>query len=470
MPKVINRQIFFAKVRNKPFNGRLTNLQKQGMDYILDVWETNFVKRTPISQFAYCLGTACWETARTMQPIHEQGSNAYFTRMYDIKGSRPKKAKELGNIYPGDGIKFAGMGLVQSTGRSNARKATKRLRELGLIDATIDFEKDPKLLMVPRLAAMVMFIGMEEGWFTGRTLDKIIDNDVDGDEHEDYVRARAIINGTDKAEAIADFADDFLEALVAATASDALSDEDKSIVNNKGITGSVSIEDVDAEEPMIPAAAASKKISLNRFEIKGVQQQLWNLGYVMVGKPDGIWGANTSAAVSALQKQVGLEVTGGYNEDVKDALNDKSNKYIPSPARANATVATVRASGSRIIEGSDGVKSTSKVAGTGFGIMTAGSALVSYAPDAISWLSPIKEFFGDIPIWIYGIMALIVCGVLWYQANKIEKARVEDERTGKTLGSPTVVNDDEDIDVIDTANPPAPEFLTKQKHDRAKNA
>jgi putative chitinase len=160
-----------------------------------------------------CSGNAVLETDRTMMPIHEYGNTAYFKRMYDINGARPAKARELGNVHPGDGAKFPGMGLVQSTGRANALRATKRMRELGLIDHTVDFEQTPELLMMPKYAVPILFIGMEEGWFTGVTLDKTIDTVVDGDEFADFVQARRIINGQDRADKIAVAAVHFLQAL-----------------------------------------------------------------------------------------------------------------------------------------------------------------------------------------------------------------------------------------------------------------
>lgn len=214
----MDRKVFFAAVRTAPFGGRLNPSQVAGMSAILDEWEARWQQKTPLTQLSYVFATPWLETDQTMQPIHEYGNTAYFTRMYDIAGARPAKARELGNIHPGDGAKFAGMGLVQSTGRSNARRATKRLRELGIIGPDIDFEETPLLLMEPKYAIPILFVGMEEGWFTGVKLDAVIDDKVDGDEHTDFIRARRIINGSDRAEKIADAADQFLAALKAATA------------------------------------------------------------------------------------------------------------------------------------------------------------------------------------------------------------------------------------------------------------
>lgn len=210
---MIDRKKFFDAVRRQPFGGSLSAKQVNGTETILACWEKSYQHRTSLPQLAYCLATTKHETAHTMQPIREYGNNAYFTRMYDINGSRPAKARELGNLNPGDGAKFCGQGLVQLTGRSNFRRATKRLRELGIIGSDIDFEKTPELVMRPDLACHIMFIGMEEGWFTGTSLDKNIDDKIDGDEHADFIRARRIINGTDRAAQIAAISDQFLVAL-----------------------------------------------------------------------------------------------------------------------------------------------------------------------------------------------------------------------------------------------------------------
>lgn len=215
MPTAIDRRTFFDIVRKKLFGGTLNAPQVQGMETIISCWERSYQHRTSLPQFAYCLATTKLETAHTMQPIKEHGNTAYFTRMYDINGARPAKARELGNVNPGDGAKFCGRGDVQITGRSNYRKATKRLRELKIIGPDTDFEKNPERVMQPDLACHIMFIGMEEGWFTSITLDRDIDDSIDGDEHADFIRARRIINGTDKAAMIAGYGDNFLAALTA---------------------------------------------------------------------------------------------------------------------------------------------------------------------------------------------------------------------------------------------------------------
>jgi putative chitinase len=207
-----DRKVFFERVRGKPFGGTLTQAQVDGLNALLDADE-KYGAETSIPQFSYMLATAHLETGATMQPIKEYGGTAYFTRMYDIKGERPAKAKELGNLQSGDGAKYCGRGYVQLTGRTNYARATKELRAMGF---DVDLVAKPDDAMRPDVAAAILFAGMEQGWFTGKTLDQTIDDLVDGDERADFIQARRIINGTDRAAAIADTAEQFLSALLLA--------------------------------------------------------------------------------------------------------------------------------------------------------------------------------------------------------------------------------------------------------------
>lgn len=213
---IVDRAKFYRVCRSK-FGG-LTQGFVDGTNFILDGWEQTYSKQTSVPQFAVCLATSYWETGKTMKPIREIGGDAYFTKLYDVQGNNPDRARKMGNKNPGDGIRYNGKGYVQLTWFVNYLKATTRLHELGLLDKSVDFTKYPELVMQPRYALPIMFIGMEEGWFTGKKLDDIVDDEISADlkdEHADAVRSRAIINGKDRAEMIAGFAMVFLEALIA---------------------------------------------------------------------------------------------------------------------------------------------------------------------------------------------------------------------------------------------------------------
>jgi len=197
----INRKTFFAAAKgvfNGGYNGKGGEARIQGLDTLVDEWEKD--NDVTAEQFAYILATTAHETAYTMQPIKEYGGDSYFHKMYDPQGSRPKVAARLGNTEPGDGAKFPGRGYVQLTGRTNYKRASDKLG--------VDFISKPDLVMKPQYAVEILFAGMKEGWFTRRKLSTYIN-----DEKTDYVNARRIINGKDKAEAIAKIAEQFKKAL-----------------------------------------------------------------------------------------------------------------------------------------------------------------------------------------------------------------------------------------------------------------
>jgi putative chitinase len=193
----MNRAAFFEAVRSPLFAGKLSASQVSGMEAILDEAGS---RGTRLEWLAYMLATTLLETARTMQPIKEYGGKAYFTKMYDINGSRPAKARELGNLSPGDGARYPGRGYVQLTGLSNYARASRKIG--------VDLVTNPDAAMVPANAAKIMFVGMEEGWFTGKKLSDYINGG-----KADYYGARGIINGKDRAAEIATYAKQFEAAL-----------------------------------------------------------------------------------------------------------------------------------------------------------------------------------------------------------------------------------------------------------------
>lgn len=199
-----NPSAFFAELRRGKLLGpTLSEDEVSGCDAILTACA---LAGWPIADTAYALATAYHETAGTMQPVHEYGGPKYLHRMYDIQGARPAKARELGNVTPGDGVKYAGRGYVQLTGKSNYARAGTA--------TGADLVADPDLAMQPDIAAKILVRGMREGWFTSRDLDD------DLPRHglatrEQFIRSRDIINGRDRAEKIADEAIEFQEALTA---------------------------------------------------------------------------------------------------------------------------------------------------------------------------------------------------------------------------------------------------------------
>ena len=153
---------------------------------------------TNLLYVAYMLATSYHETAFTMQAIKEYGSYKYLSK-YDTG----RLAKALGNTpeADGDGILYAGRGHVMITGLDNYKKFTKLLG--------IDLVKNPDLALDPVVSAKILTIGSLRGVFTTRKLSDYIRTG----KRLDFIRARAVINGTDKAESIALHAEKFLACI-----------------------------------------------------------------------------------------------------------------------------------------------------------------------------------------------------------------------------------------------------------------
>lgn len=193
----MRREVFFNVIRRDLFKGSMTQPQVDGTTAILDEWERR--RLTDARHLAYMLATTFHETDRSMQPIHEHGGPSYFAK-YDGRA-------DLGNTHPGDGNRFHGRGYVQLTGRRNYMRAGAVLG--------IDMVANPDFALVPKYAAFIMFTGMAEGWFTGKKL-----SDYFNARTTDWLNARRIINGTDKAQTIANYARTFHAALTMAANGD----------------------------------------------------------------------------------------------------------------------------------------------------------------------------------------------------------------------------------------------------------
>ncbi len=200
----MNRAAFFTTMRSRL--GKLNQSQVDGTEAVL-----NAITGQPRSWQAYMLATARHETAATMQPIKERGGHAYFTKMYDVTGDRPKLAVQYGNTCAGDGPKFCGRGYVQLTWKVKYEKADAALAKAGLIERG-DLVGNPDIAMQPAIAAFIMLEGMTEGWFTGRKLASYLPP-AGVAKASQYINARRIINGTDCAEKIEGYAQAFERAL-----------------------------------------------------------------------------------------------------------------------------------------------------------------------------------------------------------------------------------------------------------------
>lgn len=179
----INKKTFFAEIRGF-FGGHLYALQVQNMEFIIDeFFKAGFCD---LRWLAYMLATVRRECGSDMAPVREVGRG---------------KGKKYGE--PVNGLVYYGRGYVQLTWDWNYKVMGKLLG--------IDLLHNPDLALKPDIAAKIMIVGMVRGSFTGKDL-----KDYFNDQKTDWVNARRIINGLDKADLIAGYAKQFYSALTKA--------------------------------------------------------------------------------------------------------------------------------------------------------------------------------------------------------------------------------------------------------------
>jgi putative chitinase len=187
----LNRKVFYDFVRNLPFGGKITPDQFQGLEKILDYKEAKYPDMD-VRWLAYMLATVFHETARTMQPVVEYGSQKY------LKGK---------SYWP-----WIGRGLIQITWEENYR--------------AFGIDK-PEDALKWDVALHVLFDGMIKGRFRSDKVGRLTLARFFNAKADQPLKARLIVNGIpkgaktledgtkepDKASLIAQYHRNFLDAL-----------------------------------------------------------------------------------------------------------------------------------------------------------------------------------------------------------------------------------------------------------------
>jgi putative chitinase len=181
---LINRSFFFTQARRTMFSNNLRQSQVDGINAILDGWEAKYAVDDD-RWLAYALATTYHETDQHMQPIEEYG-----------KG----RGLPYGKVDPTTGQVYYGRGFVQLTWARNYKTMADLLG--------VDFLNHPALALELDNATKIMFAGMTKGLFTSKSLGNYFNKTTD-----DWVNARRIINGLDKAQEIAVYGHNFYSAI-----------------------------------------------------------------------------------------------------------------------------------------------------------------------------------------------------------------------------------------------------------------
>jgi predicted chitinase len=128
--------------------------------------ETIAQKLLPVLEETYTkygIGTPVRQLCFLAQVSHESGGFFYTEEL--ASGSAYEGRKDLGNIAPGDGVKYKGRGLIQVTGRNNYHAVGESLQQ--------DFINNPTQLGGKNIdycsPDQIRFATLSAGWFWNKT-------------------------------------------------------------------------------------------------------------------------------------------------------------------------------------------------------------------------------------------------------------------------------------------------------------
>lgn len=192
-------------------------------------------------------------------------------------------------------------------------------------------------------------------------------------------------------------------------------------------------------------------------EVRAVQQQLAAKGYAC-GTDDGEFHEATRDAVNAFKADNDLPTDGAVDDATRAALKDAPDRPL-AESRERATVADLRARGSRTVAAADKLGFLGKLkvlvgagGAVGGGLVQSGevnldtvSAKVDQAQAAIDKAKHIYSFWDSArdavlpllhsPVVLWGGLALAVVGILvLLESRKVSALRLADHQTGANMG------------------------------------
>lgn len=372
----------------------------------LERWGIN----TPLRLAAF-LATVCHETGGLT--IVRENMNYSASRIRAVWPTRPEAVKfardprrlansvygsRMGNERNGtnddDGYRYRGAGMIQLTGRYSFEQAGKAI---GVdLAGNPDLIEDANISLQAACWEFAKFIDYcdmgERGW-------------------------RAVCNGINRGNALSKF--------------DPIGWSDRQMWYQRccdalGITGKT-------EDDLL-------RLGDQGPLVKAIQERLATLGYA-VGRPDGIFGSRTRAAVLAFQAENKLDMDGLIGPQTREALNAETAAPMPLGERATETKDDLKAAGSTTIATTDRIKTAATAtmavsAATGAATET---GILEGAGDLLKELSILKTTttgFVDIVNWAashWYLAAVIIGFMVWKWAKDIEFRRVLEHNLGINL-------------------------------------
>ncbi|MCF5935354.1 carboxypeptidase [Xanthomonas perforans] len=278
---------------------------------------------TDPKQISYMLATAQHETRNFQAPEEDFGRS---------------QARKLG--YSG-GEEFYGRGYVHLTHDYNYAKFDKLLGLNG------EMVRNPDMAKQPEIAAKVLVVGMRDGLFTGKPLDRYIDHD----SHDVY-NARRVVNGVTPSKP--------WSVKAAKECEEYAGNWERRVPD---LIESVKRDGVDLKHS-VTSGSTSHQVSKSNDgkleqgergeQVKQLQGQLAQLGAVgRDGKPlraDGDFGGNTKYAVEQFQREHGLQIDGVAGQQTQAALAKVLAQATPKqPEHTAAPAAPAQAASSRLL-------------------------------------------------------------------------------------------------------------------------
>lgn len=321
-----------------------------------------------------------YSAARLMAVFHK-----HFRTIRDaqaVAGNAVKTANSIyggrmGNVNPNDGWKYRGGGLLQLTGANNYKLMAKK--------TGIDLYNHPDLARDPSTA-----LEIAAQCFKALGADEPA-------ERDDVVTVTRIVNGgyinLDKREDAVKKAKRIFTVNPVASQEKNTADESYGLISNFLDTSNSEAAPRTADVgPMVGVSTIKPAVPMSAKQAKIIQQRLKDLHFTPGDITGNISDPSTVGAISHLQAQEGLPVTGIVDEDTEDAIQNCEGKTV-SKEREEADRKTLKAKGSLTIAAADQLSNTAHVTTAGgIGtVLTAGGVLVGQFKDQSDQLKSVTD-------------------------------------------------------------------------------